>query len=89
MLGTDLSATALYLSCTTFAIKIKVGQLDDVGSDHFDTEVLEDDMREEDITELMTVDDEGHEILILSLTVIFGQTRRSTYRSHHVLQHLA
>ena len=41
--------------------KLKVGQLDDVGSDPFDVEVSEGDMCEEDISELIIIDDDDED----------------------------
>ena len=44
--------------CQNLLKKLKVGQLDNVGSDPFDIEVSEEDMCEEDISELIIDDDD-------------------------------
>ena len=44
--------------CQNLLENLKVGQLDDVGSDPFDVGVSEEDMSEEDISELIIEDDD-------------------------------
>ena len=46
--------------CQNLLEKLKVGQLDDVGSDRFDVQVSEEDMREEDISGLI-IDDNNED----------------------------